>query len=236
MVALFGRAARARGQSARRAEHVPRPHGTRRRCEPHAGGAHGSSQELRLPLVLDPGARGAQVLRSMRRGRSAGDPRRADAVLRAAPGARQGEADPDPRRRGRGAQLPAQRRAAHRRPQRPARLPGRPVRLARSTRTSSTGTASSSCATRGRSTASSCACGAPSRSSRATIPRRRAALPARRDPEGERRPRARRHVLLLVAEAPEPLPDHAGPPGRARRAWSCARAAAASRSAARGAT
>ena len=60
----------------------------------------------------------------------AGDPAGPHAVLRAAPGARQGEADPDPRRGRRGPQLPAQRRAAHRRPQRPARLPRRPVRLA----------------------------------------------------------------------------------------------------------
>ena len=36
---------------------VTRPGNPRRRGEPHAGGAHGSSQELRLPLVLDPGAR-----------------------------------------------------------------------------------------------------------------------------------------------------------------------------------
>ena len=33
-------------------------------------------------------------------------------------------------------------------------------------------------------------------------------------PKVERRPGARRHVLLLVAEAPEPVPHHADPPGR----------------------
>ena len=100
------------------------------RVRPVSGGAHGSSQELRLPVVLDARAHGAQVLRSVRRGRAARDPQRAHAVLRAAADPRQGEAHPHPRRGRRGAQLPAQRRAAHRRAQRPARLPGRPVRLA----------------------------------------------------------------------------------------------------------
>ena len=76
----------------------------------------------------------------------------------------QGEAHPDPRRGRRGPQLPAQRRAARRRPQRPARLPGRSRSSRRGTRTSSTATASSSCATRGRSTASSGASRAASRS------------------------------------------------------------------------
>ena len=111
------------------------------------------------PVPMEP-----QVLRAVRRGDPAGDPERAHAVLRAAADAGQGEAHPDPRRGGRGPELPAQRRAAHRRPQRPARLPRRSRSSRPGTRTSSTATASSSCATRARSTASSGACAAASRS------------------------------------------------------------------------
>ena len=56
-----------------------------------------------------------------RRGGAARDPPGADRLLRPAPRARQSEADPHPRRGHRGAELSAQRRAAHGRPQRAAR-------------------------------------------------------------------------------------------------------------------
>ena len=52
-------------------------------------------------------------------------------------------------------------------------------------------------------------------------------------PEGERRPGPGRHVLLLVAQAPDAVPDHPDPPGRRARAWRSARAASRCRSAAR---
>ena len=67
------------------------------------------------------------------------------------------------------------------------------------------------------------------------LSRGRAALPARADPEGERRPGAGRHVLLLVAQAPEPLPHHPDPHGGAPGMAVCARGAAC-RLGARGAT
>ena len=48
------------------------------------------------------------------------------------------------------------------------------------------------------------------------LPRRRAAVPHRGPAQGQRRPRPRRHVLLLVAQAPDPVPHRADPPGRGR--------------------
>ena len=178
---------------------------------------------------------GAQVLRSVRRGGSAGDLERADAVLRAAPDARAGRSSfSSAARASRGSatsSTPSSTSSGA-----TGSSSSRTIRSSpRSTRTSSTATASSSCATRARSTASSCACAAPSTFAGRPVPRRRAALPARRHAEGERRPRAGRHVLLLVAQAPEPLPHHADPPGRRAR-HDRVRARAACRSGARAAT
>ena len=73
---------------------------------------------------------------------------------------------------------------------------------------------------------------APGRS----VSRRRAALQARREPEGERRPGPRRHVLLFVAEAPDASSGSRRSSRGATPGWSSARAARAFRSGARGAT
>ena len=186
-----------------------------------SGGADGSSQELRLPVVLDAGAHGAQVLRTVRRRRAAGDPERAHAVLRPAPDPRQGEADPHPRRGRRGPQLPAQRRAARRRAQRPARLPGRSVRLAQHANlfyrdgklvVRDEGSLNG-VFLRVRGTVDVGA-GDHFLAGEQLF---RVEAPA----EGQRRPRARRHLLLLVAEAPSPVPRSRRSSRAARRAWPC---------------
>ncbi len=111
---------------------APRPKAgarTDRLQQAHPGGVDGTSQELRLPFVLQRRAERSQVLWSLWRCRPAGDLERANALLRGHAEPREGEAHSHPRRRHGWPLVPLEGGAARRRSQRPTRLPGRCVRL-----------------------------------------------------------------------------------------------------------
>jgi hypothetical protein len=161
---------------------------------------------------------GPQVLRALRGGHSARHPRPSHAVFRPAPDAGQGQAHPDPRRRHRRAQLPAQRRATRRRAQRADCLSRTTRSCPRITRTFSTAAASSSCATRARVTASSGACTARSRSLRATsFLAGEQLFNVEGPPKTNDGPAPGRNVFLFVAQAPDALQDHPGARARGAR-------------------